>query len=73
VNVLSPGWTDTPIWDKLSISKDRKDELLSQMAAKLPVQRLGSVGDMAEAMMFLMKNRFMSGTVLRVDGGHRLV
>lgn len=74
VNVLSPGWTDTPIWDKLSaITPARKQELFTQMEAKLPVRRLGSSSDMAEAFLFLIKNPFVTGTVLRVDGGHRLV
>jgi NAD(P)-dependent dehydrogenase (short-subunit alcohol dehydrogenase family) len=74
VNVLSPGWTDTPIWGALSaITTERKAELFSQMAAKLPVQRIGDASEMADAILFLMKNQFMTGTVVNVDGGHSLV
>lgn len=74
VNVLSPGWTDTPIWGTLSaISEERKAELFAQMAAKLPVQRIGRAAEMADAILFLMKNQFMTGAVVHVDGGHPLV
>ncbi|OIR09813.1 3-oxoacyl-[acyl-carrier-protein] reductase FabG [mine drainage metagenome] len=74
VNVVSPGWTDTPIWDGMTgMTEDRKHEVHSSMAARLPSGRIGRVEDIAEAVFFLMKNGFVTGTVLDVDGGHRLV
>jgi len=74
VNAVSPGWTDTPIWDSMaSITPERKRELFDQMANRLPVGRIGAVEDVAEAIVYLMRNRFTTGTVLDVDGGHRLV
>ncbi len=74
VNVVSPGWTDTPIWDGMTgMTKDKKQEAHSSMAARLPAGRIGHAEDIAQAVMFLMKNGFTTGTVLDVDGGHRLV
>ena len=74
VNVVSPGWTDTPIWDGMTgMTGERKQEVHSSMAARLPSGRIGRVEDIAEAVLFLMKNGFVTGTVLDVDGGHRLV
>ncbi|MFC4037061.1 SDR family oxidoreductase [Dactylosporangium siamense] len=71
VNVVSPGWVDTPIWDTLA--GDAKDERFAAMAARLPTGRVGTPDDIAQAMVALMDNGFITGTVLHVDGGHRLV
>ena len=71
VNAVSPGWVDTPIWR--FVAGDKKDETLSAMAKRLPVGRIGSPDDIAEAIAFLMSNGFTTGTVLHVEGGHRLV
>jgi NAD(P)-dependent dehydrogenase (short-subunit alcohol dehydrogenase family) len=75
VNVVSPGWTDTPIWDRIASAAPRnwKQESFDAMAARLPVGRIGQVGDIARAFMFLMKNEFVTGSVMDIDGGHRLV
>jgi NAD(P)-dependent dehydrogenase (short-subunit alcohol dehydrogenase family) len=74
VNAVSPGWTDTPIWDGMAgMTRERKNEAFAAMAARLPSGRVGRVEDIAEAMVFLMKSEFSTGTVLDVDGGHRLV
>lgn len=70
VNVLSPGWVDTPVWDRISPDKAAA---FSTMSARLPVGRVGTPADMAHAARFLMENGFVTGTVLHVDGGHRLV
>ena len=72
VNVLSPGWIDTPIWDTSALSAN-KATLFEQMAARLPARRIGSPADIGHAAIFLMENEFTTGTVLPVDGGHRLV
>ncbi|WP_229207034.1 MULTISPECIES: SDR family oxidoreductase [unclassified Duganella] len=71
VNAVSPGWVDSPIWE--FVAGDAKAGMLEGMAKKLPVGRVGSVGDIADAICFLMRNRFATGSVLHVDGGHRMV
>lgn len=71
VNVVSPGWIDTPIWD--TIAGDRKDERLAAMAGRLPAGRIGHPADIAKAFIALMDNGFITATLLHVDGGHRLV
>ncbi|WP_327429304.1 SDR family oxidoreductase [Streptomyces sp. NBC_01236] len=71
VNALSPGWVDTPIWD--TIAGDGKQARLDAMAQRLPVGRIGTPHDIAEALLALMHNRFITATVLHADGGHRLV
>ncbi|NUR63518.1 MAG: SDR family oxidoreductase [Catenulispora sp.] len=71
VNTVSPGWVDTPIWD--AIAGEAKHDRLAAMAARLPVGRVGAPQDIADALLLMMRNPFVTGTVLHVDGGHRLV
>jgi len=71
VNVVSPGWVDTPVWDV--VAGDRKGAVLSGMAERLPVQRVGTPADVARAFLFLMQSEYSTGTVLHIDGGQRLV
>jgi NAD(P)-dependent dehydrogenase (short-subunit alcohol dehydrogenase family) len=69
VNVISPGWVDTPIWDQLGM--DRK-AAFADLAERLPARRIGDPDDIAQAFMSVIRNGFITGTVLHVDGGHRL-
>lgn len=71
VNAVSPGWVDTPIWT--FVAGDKKNETLSAMAKRLPVGRVGQPDDIADAIGFLMGNAFTTGTILHVEGGHRLI
>ncbi|WP_019925992.1 SDR family oxidoreductase [Nocardia sp. BMG111209] len=71
VNAVSPGWIDTPIWD--DFAGDAKTERLQAMAARLPAGRIGRPDDIAAAFQAVMTNEFLTGTVVHVDGGHRLV
>lgn len=71
VNAVSPGWVDTPIW--AFVAGDRKEETLRAMAERLPAGRVGRPEDIADAIRFLMGNAFTTGTVLHVEGGHRLI
>jgi NAD(P)-dependent dehydrogenase (short-subunit alcohol dehydrogenase family) len=71
VNVVSPGWVDTPVWDVLA-GPDKADRLAA-MGQRLPVGRVGRPEDLARAFVSLLGNGFVTGTVLHVDGGQRLV
>lgn len=71
VNAVSPGWVDTPIWTL--VAGDKKNDTLSAMAERLPVGRVGQPDDIADAICFLMGNTFTTGTILHVEGGHRLI
>jgi NAD(P)-dependent dehydrogenase (short-subunit alcohol dehydrogenase family) len=71
VNVVSPGWVDTPMWD--DIVGPAKTGLWQEMASRLPAGRIASVSDIALAYVYLMESEFTTGTVLDIDGGHALV
>jgi NAD(P)-dependent dehydrogenase (short-subunit alcohol dehydrogenase family) len=71
VNTIAPGFIDTPLIDELI--GERKQAFIEMQAARLPVKRIGTPEDIAEAVLFLMKNGFVTGITLTVDGGHTLV
>lgn len=71
VNAISPGWiADTTFWDRAG---EEGEERLRAMAERLPARRNGSPADVAEAFLSVLRNTFITGTVIHVDGGHRLV
>lgn len=71
VNAIAPGWTETPMWD--AVLGASKAETFAGVAAKIPVGRLATSEEIAAAVLFLMKNRSVTGEILHVDGGLRLV
>ena len=68
VNCLSPGFCDTERFDHMDA--DRKEHMLANTAASLPLQRVGQPQDMGEAIFYLLSATFCTGVVLDVDGGH---
>ena len=65
VNAVAPGFIST------AMTQAMPKEVLDQMAAKVPVGRLGSTSDIANAVMFLSSEQaaYVNGTVISVDGG----
>ncbi|MEU9129187.1 SDR family oxidoreductase [Kitasatospora sp. NPDC048540] len=70
VNAVSPGIVDTGSWDGLGAEKEA---FLRGVAERNPARRVGSVDDLVQAVLFAMGNPYVTGTVLHVDGGGRLV
>jgi NAD(P)-dependent dehydrogenase (short-subunit alcohol dehydrogenase family) len=70
VNAIAPGVIDTPYWDKLG--DERRDRMYEAAARGVPAGRVGSAEDVADAVLFLAGNGFVTGTVLLVDGGRHL-
>ncbi|MEI7761048.1 MAG: SDR family oxidoreductase [Thermoleophilia bacterium] len=70
VNVVSPGIVATPTWDFMAV--EDRDAMLDRFAGALPVGRVGTAEELAAAVWLLLTNGFITGTVLPVDGGHRL-
>lgn len=71
VNAVSPGYTDTPMWD--AVLGDNRQAVLDSVAQTLPVKHIATPNDIAEAVIFLMRNASVTGEILHVDGGARLV
>ena len=71
VNAVSPGVVDTPWWNWLT--SEVKEETFNRFAQACPVGRVGQPEDIAQAIVFLIGNTFMTGCVIECDGGLRLV
>ena len=65
VNAVAPGFTATEILASMP------HDVLERMRARTPLGRLGQPADIASAYLFLASDEasFITGTVLRVDGG----
>ncbi|MFC4161286.1 3-oxoacyl-ACP reductase FabG [Chitinimonas lacunae] len=65
VNSVAPGFIDTDM--TAALSEDYRAKLLAQ----IPLERLGSPRDVAEAVAFLASERaaYITGTTLHVNGG----
>ncbi len=70
-NAVSPGYTDTPMWD--GIMGENKTEILASIAERLPVRKIATPEEVASAVLFLMSNASVTGEVIHVDGGSRLI
>lgn len=65
VNAVAPGFIMTPMTEKMP------DKVLDMMRGKSPLRDLGRPDDIANAFLYLASEeaRFVTGTVLSVDGG----
>jgi NAD(P)-dependent dehydrogenase (short-subunit alcohol dehydrogenase family) len=72
VNAIAPGLIATPLHERRG-GKEAAAKRLEQMAARLPLKRAGRPEEVADAVLFLMKNQFVTGITLTVDGGGLLV
>lgn len=70
-NAVAPGYTDTPMWD--AIMGENKPQILASVAEKLPVKKIATPEEVASAVLFLMSNPSITGEVIHIDGGQRLI
>jgi NAD(P)-dependent dehydrogenase (short-subunit alcohol dehydrogenase family) len=68
VNVIAPGLTLTSTYDSMA-ARDR-DAFFASRAGHLPVGRVGTPEDIAQAVLYVMNNGYSTGAVIDVDGGH---
>jgi NAD(P)-dependent dehydrogenase (short-subunit alcohol dehydrogenase family) len=68
VNAVAPGWIDTPLTAPAVGDVSRSEAIV----ARTPLARWGKPSDVAGVVLFLLSDaaRFMTGTVLPVDGGY---
>jgi NAD(P)-dependent dehydrogenase (short-subunit alcohol dehydrogenase family) len=71
VNAVSPGVVDTAWWSGLP--DEAREQTFAQFAKALPVGRVATAEDVAEAVVLAATNPNLTGTVLETDGGARLV
>jgi NAD(P)-dependent dehydrogenase (short-subunit alcohol dehydrogenase family) len=71
VNAISPGVIDTGAWD--SLGEDGKRDYFAHISDTNPTRRIGTVHDVADAVLFALTNTFMTGMSIKVDGGEPLI
>ena len=67
VNAVSPGIVDTPI--RAAMPEAQRLDMLSKVAAGLPVGRVGLGEDIAQQILSFMANGFATGSIVYIDGG----
>jgi NAD(P)-dependent dehydrogenase (short-subunit alcohol dehydrogenase family) len=71
VNIVSPGVVQTNLWNDRSEAE--RHAFYEAVGNALPVQRVGTAEELAQAYLFLMKQGFMTGQRITVDGGAVLI
>ncbi|EDM36228.1 Short-chain dehydrogenase/reductase SDR [Pedobacter sp. BAL39] len=70
VNVITPGTTDTPAFDKF-VPAEQIEALKTHFAGTMPIGRIGQPSDIGKTAVFLASDdsSFLLGAELLVDGG----
>ena len=66
VNCVCPGVIETELFNRYG---DARAEMLKVMTQKQLIQRPGTPGEAAEAYLTCMRNTYMTGQVLKIEGG----
>ncbi len=67
VNVIAPGVVETGVWSNQNDSE--RSDLVNWANESLPVKHIGQANELAQAILSLMTNPYITGVVLPVDGG----
>ncbi|WDT65750.1 SDR family oxidoreductase [Companilactobacillus crustorum] len=67
INAVSPTWTPTGLWR--TMNSKQLAEQKSNVSENVPLGRVAKLDEVASAYIYLMENDFITGQVLRVDGG----
>jgi 3-oxoacyl-[acyl-carrier protein] reductase/pteridine reductase len=67
VNCVAPGWIEMA---DMSDGQDGAQDAAERFAARTPMRRNGTAGDVADAVLFFAAGPgFVTGQILTVDGG----
>ncbi len=66
INAVSPGIIDTPMF---AVAGEARAQFFRNATAKNPIRRAGTADEVADAILFVIGNDFVTGTTVDVDGG----
>ena len=58
--------------EKKAMPEDAREDMYRSTGASLPIGRVGSTEEIAQAVLFIMTNGYLTGQVLDIDGGHMI-
>ncbi len=64
VNAIAPGIIDFPE----NIKEDKRKEIIK----KIPLLRCGTYSEISQTVIYILKNRYLTGQIITVDGGRLL-
>jgi NAD(P)-dependent dehydrogenase (short-subunit alcohol dehydrogenase family) len=71
VNIVSPGVVKTPLWREMTSAA--RDALYAGEAQRLPVGHVAEPREIADGYLYLMRQTYVTGQTLAIDGGGLLV
>ena len=63
VNAVSPGFIE-----RFSADTERQS-MVNGLGSRIPLKRLGTHDEISESYLYLLKNKYTTGTILKIDGG----
>lgn len=69
VNLISPGGVATELWETTLGSREAAERAMGAMHARTVTGKIGSVEDVVESFLYVMKDKNVTGTIIRSDGG----
>ena len=66
INAVSPGTIDTPM---VAVQGVEREDLYNKMTKNNLIPRAGTADEVAQGILFVIKNNFVTGTTVDVDGG----
>jgi len=71
INVVAPGFIQTPIWERVPVPADVMTALTKRLLGSVPLDRWGQAEEVAKAVLFLASDdsSYVHGSEIIVDGG----
>ncbi|MGB3182994.1 MAG: SDR family oxidoreductase [Cyclobacteriaceae bacterium] len=69
VNAIAPGPIETPIFGKMGMPEEQRNETAESIRSQVPMGRFGKVDEVASLAYEVTTNRFITGQEFVVDGG----
>jgi len=64
INAIAPGFIDTE-WQK-----DKSVDIRKNIENKIAIKRFGTTQEVAEAILFLISNKYINGEIIKIDGAY---
>lgn len=71
VNAISPGVIDTPL--RAAWPEEVRQGMYASVAQQTPLGKIGTAEEVAQGVLYLLNNPFVTGTILSIDGGLGLI